>query len=65
VYLLGHEELDAAARRYLGETWLTGYRSRLHEWADRYRLPHLGGPRWPQNTPEYLLLCFSCGSARR
>ena len=29
VYLLGHEELDAAARRYLGGTRLTDYRDRL------------------------------------
>jgi hypothetical protein len=58
VYLLGHEELDAVARRYLGETRLTGYRSRLQDWADRYRRPRHGGPRWPQGTPEYLLLGY-------
>ncbi|WP_211344341.1 hypothetical protein [Actinoplanes teichomyceticus] len=58
VYLLGHEELDAAARRYLRETRLTGYRNRLHEWAGRYRRPGHGSPRWPQGTPEYLLLGY-------
>jgi hypothetical protein len=58
VYLLGHEELDAAARRYLGETRLAGYRDRIHVWADRYRRPAHGGPPWPQGTPEYLLLGY-------
>ncbi|MEV4281489.1 hypothetical protein [Actinoplanes xinjiangensis] len=58
VYLLGHEELDAAARRYLGESRLAGYRSRLHDWADRYRHPGHGGPPWPQGTSEYLLLGY-------
>jgi hypothetical protein len=49
VYLLGHEELQAAAADYLsGE--MGSYRGRLHEWADLYR--SLG---WPGETPEYLL----------
>ena len=50
VYLLGHEELQAAAGRYLGEERLADYRARLHGWAMRYR--ELG---WPERTPEYLL----------
>jgi len=58
VYLLGHEELAAAARRYLGETRLAGYRDRLHAWADRYRRPIHSGRPWPQDTPEYLLLGY-------
>ena len=33
VYLLGHEELQAAAADYLGDR-LAGYRERLHSWAD-------------------------------
>ena len=33
VYLLGHEELQAAATDYLGGR-LAGYRDRLHAWAD-------------------------------
>jgi len=49
VYLLGHEELQAAARDYLGDR-LVGYYERLHAWAARYRA---GG--WPPETPEYLL----------
>ena len=48
-YLLGHEELQAAATRYLSAR-LPGYRDRLHSWADGYR-----GNNWPTNTPEYLL----------
>ncbi|MEV7630284.1 hypothetical protein [Actinoplanes sp. NPDC089786] len=58
VYLLGHEELAAAARRYLGETRLAGYRDRLHDWADRYRRPSHAGSQWPPGTPEYLLLGY-------
>jgi hypothetical protein len=59
VYLLGHEELDDAARRYLGKVRLTGYRSRLHEWADRYRHPGRDGSPWPHGSPEYLLFGYS------
>jgi hypothetical protein len=55
VYLLGHEELDAAARRYLGETRLADYRNRLHTWAESYSTPPDGSPPWPEHTPEYLL----------
>src|SRR5262249_20928580 len=49
VYLLGHEELQAAASRYLGHR-LEGYHDKLHAWADGYR-----GRGWPPGTPEYLL----------
>ena len=49
LYLLGHEELQAAAREYLGGR-LAGYRNRLHSWAESYR-----ALRWPPETPEYLL----------
>jgi tetratricopeptide (TPR) repeat protein len=49
VYMLGHEELQAAADRYLG-TRLADYHERLHEWADTYR-----ARGWPSGTPEYLL----------
>lgn len=49
VYLLGHEELHAAATEYLGDS-LAGYRDRLHAWATRYR-----ADQWPPATPEYLL----------
>ncbi len=49
VYLLGHEELHAAATRYLGRR-LGGYHDRLHGWADSYRIRG-----WPGGTPEYLL----------
>src|ERR1035441_8614961 len=49
VYLLGHEELQAAATDYLG-VCLSGYRDRLHAWAGLYRTR-----RWPAETPEYLL----------
>ena len=50
VYLLGHEELHAAACRYLGTPRLASYRDRLHEWAGTSR-----AQGWPPETPEYLL----------
>jgi tetratricopeptide (TPR) repeat protein len=49
LYILGHEELQAAAWRYLGSK-LDAFRQRLHEWAARYRERD-----WPEHTPEYLL----------
>lgn len=49
VYVLGHEELQAAAVEILGEQRLSGYRDRLHRWAAAYR-----GGGWPPGTPEYL-----------
>jgi hypothetical protein len=49
VYLLGHEELQAAATRYLADQ-LPAYRERLHAWAGGYR-----ARGWPPGTPEYLL----------
>jgi hypothetical protein len=49
VYLLGHEELQAAASHSLGHR-LGGYHGRLHAWADAYR-----AQGWPPGTPEYLL----------
>jgi tetratricopeptide (TPR) repeat protein len=50
VYLLGHEELQSAAARYLGGQRLAGYHDRLHHWADTY-CEHA----WPPGSPEYLL----------
>ncbi|MEQ0560986.1 hypothetical protein ABJI51_18025 [Amycolatopsis sp. NEAU-NG30] len=50
VYLLGHEELQVAARDVLGLTRLAGYRDRLHTWADEHRRRG-----WPTSTSEYLL----------
>jgi hypothetical protein len=50
VYLLGHEELQAAASHYLGGHRLAGYHDRLHGWAGTYR-----AKGWPPGTPEYLL----------
>jgi tetratricopeptide (TPR) repeat protein len=50
VYVLGHEELRSAAVRFLGEARLSGYRQRLHDWAQRYQRD-----RWPAGTPDYLL----------
>jgi tetratricopeptide (TPR) repeat protein len=49
VYLLGHEELQATAVSYLGDS-ITGYHERLHNWASDYR-----ARGWPADTPEYLL----------
>ena len=50
VYVLGHEELQAAAADYLGRARLQGYRERLHAWSEDYR-----ARGWPTGTPEYLL----------
>ena len=50
VYLLGHEELQATARTYLGDRRLAGYQDRLHAWAQEYR-----DQGWPPGSPEYLL----------
>ena len=49
VYLLGHEELQAAATDYLGDRH-SGYREQLHAWAAGWR-----ARGWPPETPEYLL----------
>ena len=50
VYVLGHEELQAAAAVRLGPARLERYRERLHDWAQDYQ-----GRGWPTGTPEYLL----------
>jgi hypothetical protein len=50
VYVLGHEELQAAAVARLGPTRLERYRERLHHWAQDYR-----SQGWPDGTPPYLL----------
>ena len=50
VYVLGHEELQAAASDALGQVRLVQYRERLHAWAEAYRRQG-----WPAGTPEYLL----------
>lgn len=51
VYMLGHEELQSAAVRFLGDARLSEYRQRLHDWADGYQRG-----RWPAQTPS------CCGS---
>ncbi|MGW2689555.1 hypothetical protein ACWC6I_41160 [Streptomyces sp. NPDC001414] len=58
VYLLGHEELYNAARHYLDDR-MAEYRSRLHRWADGYRVSADGRPPWPTDTPSYLLSGYS------
>ena len=50
VYVLGHEELQAAASKSLGPARLEQYRQRLHAWAEDYRRRG-----WPAGAPEYLL----------
>ncbi|MFD7553812.1 hypothetical protein ACFV9E_04640 [Streptomyces sp. NPDC059835] len=50
VYVLGHEELQQTAVRFLGDARLAEYRQQLHAWADQYRKAH-----WPSETPGYLL----------
>jgi hypothetical protein len=49
LYMFAHEELLAAAARYL-EVSLPGYYSQLNVWAETYR-----DRGWPPGTPEYLL----------
>ncbi|WP_394617175.1 hypothetical protein JNUCC0626_47495 [Lentzea sp. JNUCC 0626] len=50
VYLLGHEELQVAARGMFGTQRLADYRRRVDLWADDYR-----ERQWPEGTPEYQL----------
>ena len=50
VYVLGHEELQAAATAALGPGRLARHRAQLHGWAQGYR-----ARGWPAETPEYLL----------
>lgn len=52
-YLLGHEELSVSAAARVGEERLSGYRDRLHAWADGYR-----ERGWPAETPVYLLHAY-------
>jgi tetratricopeptide (TPR) repeat protein len=50
VYMLGHEELQQTAVRFLGDARLVEYQQRLRTWAEQYRRR-----RWPAQTPGYLL----------
>ncbi|KMS71094.1 hypothetical protein ACM01_28655 [Streptomyces viridochromogenes] len=50
VYMLGHEELQQTAARFLGDTRLAQYRQRLHTWAEQYHANN-----WPAESPEYLM----------
>ncbi|MEU0071255.1 hypothetical protein ABZ027_17165 [Streptomyces sp. NPDC006332] len=50
VYMLGHEELQQTAVRFLRDARLAQYRQRLHAWADQYRFNN-----WPGESPEYLM----------
>ncbi|MDJ0342834.1 hypothetical protein QMK19_23300 [Streptomyces sp. H10-C2] len=54
VYVLGHEELQSTALTMFGPARLSAYRERLHSWAMTYR-----EQRWPQGTPDYLLLGYA------
>ncbi|MGW5294333.1 hypothetical protein [Streptomyces bacillaris] len=54
VFVLGHEELQSTALSMFGPVRLSAYRERLHSWAESYR-----EQRWPQQTPEYLLLGYA------
>ena len=53
VYLLAHETLQAQAVLSFGDKQLSGYRDRLHAWADSY-----GAAGWPSQTPVYLLRSY-------
>ncbi|MFE5028150.1 hypothetical protein ACFRAO_33780, partial [Streptomyces sp. NPDC056656] len=50
VFMLGHEELQQTAVRFLGDARLAQYRQRLHAWAEQYR-----SNKWPAESPEYLM----------
>ncbi|MGW4227736.1 hypothetical protein ACWEF9_00355 [Streptomyces sp. NPDC004980] len=50
VYLLAHEEIQRSAEELVTDAELSGYRVRLHTWAQTYR-----DAGWPATTPEYLL----------
>jgi hypothetical protein len=50
VYVFGHEELRAAATRFLRPDLLAASREKLYIWAADYRRRG-----WPEETPEYLL----------
>jgi tetratricopeptide (TPR) repeat protein len=50
VYVLGHEELQAASSESLGQARVEQYQQRLHAWAEDFRRRG-----WPGGTPEYLL----------
>lgn len=53
VYLLAHEQLQAEAVEAFGERMLSGFRKRLHDWADSY-----AALSWPEDTPAYLLVNY-------
>ena len=53
VYLFAHETLREEAVERLGRTQLTGYRDRVHRWADGYERRC-----WPVDTPGYLLVGY-------
>ncbi|MFF6860729.1 tetratricopeptide repeat protein [Streptomyces ardesiacus] len=50
IYVLGHEEIQRQALRFLGEARLNEYRERIHAWAEGFR-----AAKWPIGSPEYLL----------
>lgn len=49
VYVLGHEQLQAAVVDAFGDQ-MSRFHDRLHQWAADYR-----DRGWPEDTPEYLL----------
>ena len=58
VYLLGHEELQAAATAYLGEDGLSATGTALHAWADA------GGPGAGRRGPRSTFCAGTSGSWR-
>jgi hypothetical protein len=65
IYVLGHEELQQHALRFIGAQRLDEYRHRLHTWAELYI-----SRSWPKDTPEYLMrgyfrLLQSTGDSKR
>ncbi|QNJ94884.1 NACHT domain-containing protein [Mycolicibacterium fluoranthenivorans] len=57
-FVLGHEEIYAAAITALGEPTMNAVRQQLNTWAASYR-----DHQWPANTPAYLLRGYTRCSA--
>ncbi len=53
VFVLAHEELQAAASEALGQRVLRVYRDAIRAWAGQY-----SAKAWPERTPEYLLRSY-------
>ena len=60
VYVLGHEELQAAASESLGPARLEQYRQRLHAWAERLPPARLASRDTGIPSPRLLPAAAGC-----